>query len=285
MPSFLGTALINNGLLSAQQLELALAIQRQTNPLLGELAIEFAMLTTQQVEDITIVQRIVNQRFGDIAEEEKLLSAAQIQWLLNEQRNRSQRLGDILIDQGFVSKQSIADTLNTLRQEADTFLDSLDELSLIALRAIESLFARLIQAHCKHTRYVDNQKAFSTFDHKLTLTIVDAGKQRQPFIRLSIACNTPLMTELAMRFMEVDAKECDQTLAEDALGELLNMAAGYIISDRQELDENLEPTPAITTRHFTDLYLDEPDNIQAVAFESQIGNGVTLISLPQRNKL
>ncbi len=285
MPSFLGTALIKNGQLSEQQLELALAIQRQTNPLLGELAIEFAMLTTQQVEDITIVQRIVNQRFGDIAEEEKLLSAAQVQWLLNEQRHRSQRLGDILIEQGFVSKQSIVNTLNTLRQEADTFLNSLDELSLIALRAIESLFSRLIQTQCKHTHHVDSLEAFSTFEHKLSLTIVNAGKQRQPFIRLSIACNTPLMTELAIRFMEIDAKECDQALAEDALGELLNMAAGYIISDRLELDENLEPTPAITTQHFTDLYLDEPGNIQAIAFESQIGSGITLISLPQRKEL
>ncbi len=280
MPSFLGTALVNNGLLSAQQLELALAIQRQTNPLLGELAIEFSMLTAQQVEDINIVQRIVNQRFGDIAKEENLLSAAQIQWLLNEQRSRCQRLGDILIDQGVVSKQNIAQTLNTLRHQADNFLNTLDELSIIAIRAIEALFARLIQSQCKHTCYIDSQKAFATFNHHLTLTISKEGKQHRPFMRLSIACNTPLMSELAIRFMGIDEAECDQALAEDALAELLNMAAGYIISDRLELNENLKPTPAIPARHFSDMYLDSSDNIQAIAFDSQIGNGVTLISFP-----
>lgn len=281
MPSFLGTALIKNGQLSAEQLELALAIQRQSNPLLGELAIEFGMLTGQQVEDINIVQRIVNQRFGDIAIEERLLSEAQIQWLLNEQSSRSLRLGDIIIKQGFVSKQCVIETINNLSLAADKFLNSLDELSYVALHSIEALFSRLIQAKCKHTHHIDSQNAFANFNHHLTLTIFEERKLRCPFMRLSIACNTPLMTELAVRLMGITADECDKELAEDALGELLNMAAGYIISDRLKLDENLEPTPPSTTQYFSDLHFDESDNIQAVAFESQIGSGATLISLPK----
>ncbi|BFM17872.1 hypothetical protein R50073_40550 [Maricurvus nonylphenolicus] len=281
MPSFLGTALIERGLLSESQLQQALDIQRQTNPLLGELAIEYGLLTSQQVEDINTIQRQINQRFGDIAQERALLNADQVQQLLDIQQSRSLRLGDILIREGFISQSALIDTLQSLQREAEKnyLFDQFNAAQQCALESLEKLFNRMMKSACKYTQIATLPQCLENYQYLMTITIVDATKQQSPFMRLSLACNDELLMNIASSFLGIASEDYDEDLALDALGELLNMTAGYIISD-PSTGPNLAPIPATTTKDFQEVYLDDPKQLLAVTFDSQIGEGLTLISQP-----
>jgi hypothetical protein len=281
MPSFLGAALIERGLLSESQLEQALTIQRQTNPLLGELAIEYGLLSSQQVEDINTIQRQINQRFGDIAQERALLSADQIKQLLDTQQRRSLRLGDILIREGFISQTALSATLQSLRREAekDYLFDQLNAVQRCALESIEKLFNRVMKSACKYTQIVSPPQCLERYQYLMTITIIDDDKQQSPFMRISLACNDALLMNIAANFLGMAREDCDPELALDALGELLNMTVGYIISDPCT-GPNLAPTPATLTKDFQQTYLNDPEQLLAIEFDSQIGAGLTLISQP-----
>lgn len=286
MPSFLGAALIERGLLSESQLEQALAVQRQTNSLLGELAIEYGLLSAQQVEEINTIQRQINQRFGDIAQERALLSSDQVQQLVDIQQRRSLRLGDILIREGFISQDALRATLQSLKREAEKnyLFGQLNAAQLCALESIAKLFKRVLKSACKFTRIVETPQCLEDNQHLMALTIADANRQQAAYMRLSLACDDTLLINIAAAFLGMACEDCDQVLALDALGELLNMTAGYVINDSSTVPDNLAPLPAIVTEDFQDVYLDDPKQLLAVTFDSQIGSGLYLISQPLRQQ-
>jgi hypothetical protein len=283
--AFLGSALVENGLISEAQLDKALHLQQQTNPLLGELAIEQGWLDAQQVEDINVVQRIVNQRFGDIAQEEMLLTANQVQQLLDIQQQRRQRLGDILIREGFIGRDVLAQTLRKLKRETDRsdFWDKLTPIQAVALRSMESLFNRVFKSQCQHTRLVNAARITEHYQHIITLTICEDSKTAKPFMQLSVACNFQSLQEMTASFTGLAIEDCDEALARDTLGELLNMTAGYIISDpkiqAQTQAQNLKPTPAVLAHSLEEICLNNPESLTAVSCNTQWGTSATLIGL------
>ncbi|GAA5316085.1 MAG: hypothetical protein AseanaTS_12900 [Candidatus Pelagadaptatus aseana] len=282
MPSFLGNSLVENGLISADQLDKALSLQQQTNPLLGELAIEKGWLDAQQVEDINIVQRIVNQRFGDIAQEEMLLTADQVEQLVQIQQQRRQRLGDILIREGFIERKALASSLKKLARQAEQnqTWQQLSSLQTCALRSIESLFNRVFKSQCKHTVMVDPDQCLQQYERVMTLSIVKDEEPEELFMQLSIASDLSTAMELTASFLGMPVKECSEELARDSIGELLNMAAGYIISDPDNSQLNLKPVPARKVHNKQEVLPKQANRLTAVTFESNWGTSATLIALP-----
>lgn len=114
---FFGNYLLNRGLVTANQLSDALAVQKQTRLKLGVLAINAGYMTPEQVEKVHAEQQRADKRMGDIACEMGFLTPAQVDELLSAQGAAHLQLGQALVDSGAMTNASFADALNSYKAE------------------------------------------------------------------------------------------------------------------------------------------------------------------------
>ncbi|NIB39375.1 hypothetical protein HBA55_07250 [Pseudomaricurvus alkylphenolicus] len=271
-PTLIGQQLLNAGLITSEQLQNALKVQRKNNILLGQLAIEYGYLNQQQVSEINRYQRRINRRFGDIALQRELLTPLQIDILLCEQQSRRRRLGEILVQQDALTQEQLDSFM--LNNQLPS-LQNLSPLSRDILQHMQALFLRLLHSHCRHTPLGDSSLPEGWQNHCVGLRLFsEAAPDRE--LRLGLYADSDCLRPLAARFMDVDEEECDRELAIDACGEFLNTLAGYIISDSLPQELNYAPTPPGVPNTIKS-YHEELQQAVFVAFSCEFGDGIIII--------
>jgi hypothetical protein len=132
----LGSVLVDEGLLTQAQLEVALAEQRRTGRLLGQILVDFGYLTGSRLARALAAQHGVELRetavattgngaaaaaedgepgrwrpLGKLLVENGLVSKADLDEAVSEQRRSSRRLGEILVERGCLSGSQLARAL------------------------------------------------------------------------------------------------------------------------------------------------------------------------------
>lgn len=107
-----GGYLLNNHVVTAQQLSGAMQAAAQLRPKLGVLAINAGYLTAQQVEECHSLQAAMDMRMGDIAVSKGYITKEQVETLLSSQKNGYLALGQALIDAGVLSAAEFEKQLN-----------------------------------------------------------------------------------------------------------------------------------------------------------------------------
>lgn len=114
---FFGNYLLNKGLVDTKQLSDALAVQKQTRPRLGVLAINAGYMTAEQVDMVHAEQQRVDKRIGDIACDMGFLTHDQVEELLSSQGAAHLQLGQALVNSGAMTNAAFADALNSYKNE------------------------------------------------------------------------------------------------------------------------------------------------------------------------
>jgi len=89
-------------------------------------------------------------------------------------------------------------------------------------------------------------------------------------LTLALACDLPTAHRIACAFMRVAPERCDDELARDALGELLNIIMGYVIRDTMSDDEPYTPSPPDLERSLPQL-MSALGGSLVVAMKSELG--------------
>jgi hypothetical protein len=243
---FFGQFLLEKGVIDAAQLLRALEIQRTSNPALGELACARGMLTADQAQVINERQRSEDKRFGDIAQSMGLLTADEVGQLLDEQKSRRKLFGEILIEEGFVDRARLDDELRLHaadRDEANRSLDAIVATHQLGRRVGNSiatcnkLFPRLLRTQCQFSSVAD--PASPPQVDAMALVRVAADRP----LAIGMACDNATMQSMAQAFLSIPPEACDDELARDALGELVNMLMGYVVKDSLAEDANYRASP------------------------------------------
>lgn len=104
----LGKALVDRGLISAEQLEEALRAQRRSYSRLGEILQRRGLLTGEALSRAIQEHALESSgRFGDFLVRHGYLLLAQLEEALEDQRSHFRRLGDVIVDLGFVSRETL----------------------------------------------------------------------------------------------------------------------------------------------------------------------------------
>lgn len=114
---FFGNYLLNKGLVDTKQLADALAVQKQTRPRLGVLAINAGYMTAEQVDMVHAEQQRVDKRIGDIACDMGFMTHDQVEELLSSQGAAHLQLGQALVNSGAMTNAAFADALNSYKSE------------------------------------------------------------------------------------------------------------------------------------------------------------------------
>ena len=243
---FFGQFLLEKGVIDASQLLRALELQRTSNPALGELACEKGMLSADQAQAINERQRREDRRFGDIAQSMGLLTSDEVALLLDEQKARRRLFGEILVDEGIVDRARLDEELRLHAADRDEATRSLDAIVAThqlgrrvgnAIATCNKLFPRLLRTQCQFSSVADPASP-PPVD---AMAIVRVAADRP--LAIGIACDGATMHAMAQAFLSIPAEACDDELARDALGELVNMLMGYVVKDSLPEDASYRASP------------------------------------------
>ncbi|MGL4343634.1 MAG: chemotaxis protein CheX [Cellulosilyticaceae bacterium] len=122
---FFGSYLLNEQLVTPQQLAEALELQKTVRLKLGVLAINAGYMTAGQVEEVHAMQGRVDKRIGDIAVEMGFMTCEQVETLLNSQKTGYLLLGQALVDKGYMNNTQFEAAL--IAYKAENHIEECDE--------------------------------------------------------------------------------------------------------------------------------------------------------------
>mgnify|MGYP003547578026 FL=1 len=110
--SLIGEALIKEGLLTPEQLERALRIQKhlEQQRQLGEVLIELGYATKQSIRD-AINKHGAGMRIGDMLVEQGLISQEHLSQALRMQKDQGLKIGEALIELGAINERTLLQNL------------------------------------------------------------------------------------------------------------------------------------------------------------------------------
>lgn len=114
---FFGSYLLNNKIVSNEQLIEALEISKQTRVKLGVLAINAGYMTAEQTDEVHDIQATVDKRIGDIAVDMGYMTSSQVEELLSSQKKGYLSLGQALVDIGYMTNAKFEKAINDYKNE------------------------------------------------------------------------------------------------------------------------------------------------------------------------
>lgn len=108
---FFGNYLLNEKLVTSEELLFALQELKSKQAKLGALAVHFGYMTPSQVEELHIIQTHEDKMFGEIALEKKYLTKEQIDELINYQKPTYLLLGEVLIEEELLTIEEFENAL------------------------------------------------------------------------------------------------------------------------------------------------------------------------------
>ena len=279
---FLGQFLLEQGLIDRQQLLDALDAQRASNPLLGELAVAAGMLDPGQAQRINERQRREDRRFGDIARDMELLTAPQVDALLARQKAGRKLFGEILIEQGALTRDALDTALKAHGADRDEAMEALHaEVAAHpsgavmdnAIGTCTRLFPRLLKTQCQFSSLVA-----APADAEVCEVVAHVRIHAQPQLLVAVATDRGTAANICDAFLSLPAGSGDEALAQDALGELVNVLMGYVVKDALADDAGYHASPPAFDVPASQLLASEPGAI-AVKMTSQLGSFVLLVAV------
>lgn len=280
---FLGQFLLERGVITAQQLLAAIEAQRASNPLLGELAVREGLLDAAQARRINQRQHVEDRRFGDIALELGVLDQAQLDALLAAQKAQRKMLGQVLLEQGAVDAGRLEAELALHRADQEGARHALEgvvaghALGGLASTAIDicaRLFPRMLTSQCQATAVL------TAHDLDTWSCVAHVRVDGDYPLGIGLASDLPAARALACALLGIAPERCDDALALDALGEMVNVLMGYVVRDALPADDAVyRAAPPDTATPAATLAADS-DRSLAIRLDAQLGAFVLLVDRP-----
>ena len=177
--TFFGQFLLDQELITPEQLNAAIVFQRENNTLLGALALKHGFLKPEQVQSIIREQQQSYLKFGEVALKKKYLSEDQVSELLNLQGQNHVYLGEALTRRHYLNARDLNRELNRFNKEIlqqnaclDAILDGLDarHVFLCAYKMTSEYFYRL--GYAARIQIVDDAMPPDGYDNVFFMSLV-----------------------------------------------------------------------------------------------------------------
>lgn len=122
---FFGAYLLNNKMVSAEDLTKAMDEKKNTRMRLGVLAINAGLMTAEQVEKVNESQQSVDKRFGDLAVDMGFVTNEQVEQLLSQQPMDYLILGQTLVNNGVLTNSQFEKALADYKAAAEISDDNI----------------------------------------------------------------------------------------------------------------------------------------------------------------
>jgi CheY-specific phosphatase CheX len=228
---FFGQFLLENGLVTGEQLVKAVAIQGTTNVMLGTRAIDAGLMTAADVEKLNVLQRTVDKRFGELAVENGMLSEDQLKALLSTQKQERLFLGEALIKIEALTSEQLGVQLEAFKKEVQgipgTIAEIYHELPNAAVLEVftdvtTKMFQRMLHTFVKPTSCHAEIAKVTSCDYTIQQEFTGdfSGK-------ICLNVSAELLKVIAGKLLEMEVTEIDSDTI-DGAGEFINVVSGNV---------------------------------------------------------
>ncbi|HHY72575.1 MAG TPA: hypothetical protein GX497_05025 [Bacillus bacterium] len=256
---YFGQYLLNNSLITNEQLKDALQLQASTHVKLGVLSVNAGFMNSSQVDEVHEKQKQVDKRFGEIAIDLGYLTEEQLDQLLSGQKQNHLILGQALVDCGYMNIDQFSTALNNYKKEhslsdeqfeaiksgdIDTLVDTTIELGETANKELYSNYLSLLAKNL--IRFIDDQVRLEAkqlngdqYQAQWYVSQVIKGDQN---LSTGLGCDEDTFIKFASIYSEETLSEVDE-LAKDSVSEFLNLHNGiYLVNmSNRGIELNMEP--------------------------------------------
>lgn len=251
-----GQFLLEKGYVSREQLLHGLAEQRACSRTLGDLAVATGMLTIHDVDAIHLRQHTANEPFSQAAVTLGLLTEEQLAQLLHPQSAERLLLGQILLSFGYLTQQTLYEALAahvTEREVDDSELlkhfrqSTLVDVGAACVSVLRSVFKKTMSAPVSF-QPIPAVKAVSAGQTVWSQAITH-GEDR---FALALQFSNVEAMAVAEAVLGMPVESFDE-LAEDAVGEFLNILTGHVCGNLDGSRGRVSAEPPAA--HRPDAYL------------------------------
>lgn len=266
---FFGNYLLNEKLVTPQQLVDGLQEKANTRLKLGILAINAGYMTSTQVDKVHEMQTRIDRRFGDIAVELGYMNEVQVEELLKSQQIGYLLLGQALVDKSYISNSEFENAISAYKERyslTDEDIESSKNEKINAM--IETFFEIRKENKDLYTDYIEllinNLVRFIGDDFTILepIGVEDPNKdlykvaqdiEGAEFVAsTSIFASKPVIIEFASRFIQeplIDINEYTQA----SVCDFLNLHNGlFTVNTSNNKGIELKLTPPFFSKNRVD---------------------------------
>ncbi len=263
---FFGEYLIENWVVTREQLLEALDLQEFRNLKFGELAQRKNYLSNQQVATVNHRQLSEDRRFGDIAVELGYLQADQMLEILTLQKNSYLFLGEALLELGHVSEDILERELTLFSEDQARYhLGRVEVPGQLSSRLVigacvdltHKLFVRVVGMLIKTGRpvlFLGGELPTREAGCVLTVGVQFTGARELQYL---LSVSHDVAVAIASRVLKEDATRESYELIEDAVREFCNFVCGNASAKLAQqgihveilAPESLQAIPGLTGGH------------------------------------
>ncbi len=263
---YFGHYLLNNKIIKPDQLADALEYQRSVHLKLGVIAINAGYMTPAQVEQIHNMQKRIDKRFGELAIERGYINEAKLNEMLSTQKQGHLMLGQALIDREYLTMEQLQSALDSYKKESGMSNRQFNVIRNDDAQKIEEVFRNFGDSMMSKT-YSDYvtlliKNIIRFIDDNPTIEINQLGSELKTewytqqeisgkiCLHTGIAADTESFLQLAGKFAQENIVEPDE-LAQDSVGEFLNLHNGIFLVNMSNNGVELEMQPQKTLQDHT----------------------------------
>ena len=250
----LGNYLVEEGIMTREQLLHVISIQEKIRVKLGLIAVSEGMLTLDQADAINRLQQVMDKRFGDIAVEKGYLTDAQVGSLLKMQGNEFLTFAQTLVDEGIVTMDKIQLVLRSYQVENGLTNSELEAIKSGDIEKIVPLFLPqgaeeyedVVTVALKTIVRCIDRHAYPMFG-----TLTNAADLEKPVSqtlvggedwKVCFSDGENGLCRLASKFAKEDFTTVNEDV-QDAVGEFLNCVSGLFATAQSNKGITLELLP------------------------------------------
>lgn len=257
---FFGNYLLNEKLVTPEQLVEGLQEKKNTRLKLGVLAINAGYMNASQVEKVHIEQKRVDKRFGDLAVELGFITEAQVDELLGAQKVGYLLLGQALVDKGYMDNAQFESAINAYKakysltdddlangqeSKTDALISSLCDFSSTADEELYTEFVSLLFNNL--VRFIGDD--FTPLEPVSVLNSSDNTYQTTQSITGPFTADTSIVADesaliaFASRYADEEFTELDEYVTASAC-DFINLHNGLFtvnVSNSKEIELKLTP--------------------------------------------
>ena len=254
---YFGHYLLNNGLLTSEQLQSALELQKTTHVKFGVIAVDDGLLTSAQVEEIHEKQKEQDKRFGEIAIELGYLSNEQVEQMLSAQKKNHLLLAQAVVDQNYMTMEAFSNALSEYKK-----LHSLSDEKFEAIKSgnIEAMVENLLllgdedkQFYSDYfslfvkymIRFIDAHVYVEVSSYEAQLQVDWLVSQEilgEASLHTAMALEENVFLKIASVYAEEELTEVDE-LAQASVSEFLNLHNGIYLVNMSNKGIELDMAP------------------------------------------
>ncbi|MDE7430680.1 MAG: chemotaxis protein CheX [Lachnospiraceae bacterium] len=281
---FFGNYLLNQKLVTPEQLVEAMQEKNNTRMKLGVLAINAGYMTASQVERVHELQSKMDKRIGDIAVELGYMTEEQVMELLHAQPLGYLLLGQAIVDKGYMSNSEFEDAINSYKEKfsltdddiannedskVSNLISSLYDFSKTSNPELYKEFVSLLMNNL--VRFVGDDFTPLKPEYSIESTAFKYTSQTingEFSINTSLFADEPTLIEFACRYSGEDITELDE-YAEASGQDFTNLHNGLFtvnVSNIQQMELTLTPPTALS-----DLTNSDVENCIILPFQYPFG--------------